>query len=385
MRLFAFFYPLPLQGVLFLEKFLKSGFTTGTCVAAATKAALLAHKGSYLNTVNIQALSGEILSIPIEHVEKKSENEIFAAVRKDSGDDPDITNGMIIEVKVLISAQHKDIIIKAGTGVGIVTSPGLAAKVGQPAVNPGPRKMITNVVKEILKEEYGCEITIIIPRGVELAKKTLNPILGIEGGLSIIGTSGIVRPMSEEAFKDSLAPQIDVAKAKGLDTLIFVPGKIGYDACIDNFGVRADAIVQTSNFIGFMLESAAERKIQNILFVGHLGKLIKVAGGIFHTHNRVADARLEILAVYAASLGASTGVVRDILSTTTTEAAIEILEENHIEGIYDLIAQRISYRAMRYVYNEICIGAVITSLDGTILGIDENAKKIGGVLGWNIK
>lgn len=374
-----------MQGVLFLKKFLKSGFTTGACVAAATKAALLEYNNLHSQKVEIHALSGEVLSIPIEYVEKKNGNRIIAAVRKDSGDDPDITNGIIIEVEVLITNLHKDIIIRAGTGVGIVTKPGLATKVGEPAVNPGPKKMIINVVKEISKEEYGCEITITIPLGVELAKKTLNPILGIEGGLSIIGTSGIVRPMSEEAFKDSLVPQIDVAKAKGLDSLIFVPGKIGYDTCVSKFALDKEGIVQTSNFIGFMLENAAERKIKNIVLFGHLGKLIKIAGGIFHTHNRVADARLEILAAYAASLGAKTKLVQDILNTTTTEAAVEILESDHIEGIYDLLAQRISHRAMRYVYNEVCIGAIITTLNGTILGLDENAKKIGGVLGWNIK
>lgn len=373
-----------MQGVFSMKKFLKSGFTTGTCVAAATKAALLTYLGNEVNEVKIAALSGEILSIPIENA-KKNKCGGFAAVKKNSGDDPDITNGILIQVEVIVRHHDQEIVITAGEGVGIITKPGLSVAVGQPAVNPGPRKMISAVIREVLGDVYGCEVIIHIPQGAELAKKTLNPVLGIEGGLSIIGTSGVVRPMSEEAFKHSLSPQISVAKAKGMNTLVFVPGKIGYDICISKLDISPDAIIQTSNFIGFMLEHAVENKIKNILLVGHLGKLIKIAGGIFHTHNRVADARLEILAAYSALIGANSQMVEEILTTTTTEAAVEIICKNHLEKVYGILAQKISYRSMRYVYQELCVGAVITTLDGTILGMDDNARRIGGDLGWIIK
>lgn len=193
-------------------------------------------------------------------------------------------------------------IFYAGLGIGKVTEAGLSIPPGEPAINPGPRKMMTKVVRELLPEGYGCDITISIPKGVELAKKTLNPILGIEGGISVIGTTGVVRPMSEEGFKNSLTPQISVAKANGFDDIIFVPGKIGENIA-SKLNLPAKAMVQTSNFIGHMLEFTADEGIKSVLLFGHLGKLVKVAGGIFYTHSKIADARLEILASYAALLG----------------------------------------------------------------------------------
>ena len=221
--------------------------------------------------------------------------------------------------------------------------------------------------------EFGIEnleVEISIPDGVELAKKTLNPILGVEGGLSVIGTTGVLRPMSEDAFKNSLVPQIDVAKSAGFNTLVFVPGKIG-ETIAKKIGFAENSIVQTSNFIGFMIEAAADRNIEKIILCGHLGKLIKVAGGIFHTHNRVADGRLEILAAYSAAEGLPTDEVKKILSANTTEDAMTIISENHLERVYKKIAARASLRAERYVFGKIKFSTILVDYAGNILGSDE--------------
>lgn len=349
-------------------KFLRGGYTTGACAAAGVKAALiLLTSGEIVSEVEITALDGTPIKIPIERVEKFSDGRIRAEVIKFSGDDPDITNGASVFTTVR-KISGDEIIFKAGIGVGRVTKPGLQLKVGEPAINPKPRELIRNVAAKF--NIGGLEVEISIPDGVELAKKTLNPILGVEGGLSIIGTTGILRPMSEDAFKNSLVPQIDVAKAAGFSELIFVPGKIG-ETIAKKLGFNDGAIIQTSNFIGFMLEAAAEREIAKIILCGHLGKLIKVAAGIFHTHNRVADARLETLAAYAAAEGLKSSEVQKILDANTTEDAAQIISANNFRRVYKKIARRASLRAERYVFGKIKVSTILVDYSGEILGTDE--------------
>ena len=243
--------------------------------------------------------------------------------------------------------------------------------VGEPAINPGPRKLIRNVAAEF--NSGGLEIEISIPVGVELAKKTLNPVLGVEGGLSIIGSTGVLRPMSEEAFKNSLVPQIDVAIAAGFDCLIFVPGKIG-ETIAKRLGFPDGAIIQTSNFIGFMLEAAADRNVKQVILCGHLGKLAKVAAGVFHTHNRVADCRLETLAAYSAAEGLPAEEVQKILDANTTEDAAQIIAANHLERVYKKIAARASVRAERYVFGKFRVSTILVDYAGNILGSDDAAN-----------
>ncbi|MEG6585523.1 cobalt-precorrin-5B (C(1))-methyltransferase CbiD [Dendrosporobacter sp. 1207_IL3150] len=366
-----------------MSKKLRSGFTTGSCAAAAAKAAVLAHYGQFPNIVEVLSPQGKLICVPIASSFKKDTGG-FARVIKDSGDDPDITNGTAVEADVRITSTQ-EITIKAGKGVGVVTKPGLAVAVGQPAINPGPHFMITNALREVLPIDCGAEAVISIPAGETLAKRTLNSTLGIIGGLSIIGTTGIVEPMSEEAFKNSLTPQISVAKAQGYDTLVLVPGKIGQDIAINKFSLPAEAVIQTSNFIGHMLENCVNQKIKNVLLFGHLGKLVKVAAGIFHTHNRMADARLETLAAYMGAAGAPQSALQEILACTTTEAALPIIEHYKMVSVYDTLAKRASERAMRYVFGDLTVGTAIVTLKGDILGYDSSAIEIGGTLGWNIK
>lgn len=365
------------------EPKLKSGITTGSCSTAAAKAALLAIQGEFPVAVSIVTPQGISLEIPILAAEAV-DGAGRASVIKDAGDDPDITHGVEIVVEVQLTPQQPKISFRAGTGIGTVTLPGLQVPVGQPAINPVPRQMIESALRPLLPQGTGAIVTISIPDGEKLARRTLNFTLGIVGGLSIIGTTGIVEPMSEEAFKNSLKPQISVAKALGFQAIVMVPGKIGQDFAVKRYGLPAAAVVQTSNFIGFMLESAAEFAIKDVLLFGHLGKLVKVASGVFHTHNRMADARMETLAAYMAAEGAPTEAVRAVLACTTTEAAIPIIHQYGMDAVYSILAERASIRAQRFVFDDVAVGTAILSMKGDLLGLDAAARRIGGDLAWNI-
>lgn len=361
---------------------MRTGITTGTCAAAAAKAAVLAWLGQKPRTVSVVSPQGKSIAVAIAQSDTIPGGG-QATVIKDAGDDPDITHGATIVAEVRLQ-EGADIRIEAGPGVGIVTKPGLAVPVGQPAINPGPRKMIFQAVGETLPPGWGAVVTVSIPQGEMLAARTLNHVLGINGGLSIIGTTGIVEPMSEEAFKTSLAPQLSVLKAQGYNKCVFVPGKIGQDIAV-RCGLPAEAVVQTSNFIGYMLEQAVEYGMKQVLLFGHLGKVVKVAAGIFHTHNRIADARLETMAAYLAADGASQAVVREVLACSTTEAAAAIIQAHALTAVYGVLAEQASTRATRYVFGDLTVGTVIVSLKGDILGLDKQAREIGEDLGWNIR
>ena len=372
------------QGVSLLAATdLRAGITTGTCAAAAAKAAILTWLGAKPACVEIHTPAGKLLIVPVLSSESFGDGG-RATVIKDAGDDPDITNGVSIIVEIRIRAGQSDILFTAGEGIGKVTLPGLQIPVGEPAINPVPRQMIETELRPLLPEGSGAVVSISIPDGERLAKRTLNPTLGIVGGLSIIGTTGIVEPMSEEAFKNSLKPQISVAKALGYTSIVMAPGKIGQDFAVGRYSLPVASVLQTSNFIGFMLESAVEYGIDEVLLFGHLGKLVKVAGGVFHTHNRMADARMETLAAYMAAEGAPQSAVKAVLACTTTEAAIPILHEYELDFVYSILAQRASIRAVRYVFGDLRVGTAIVTMKGDLLGLDDEARRIGGRLGWNI-
>lgn len=390
-----------------MAKRLRGGYTTGACVAAGAKAAALYMQDSLTaDVVEITALDGTRLMIPIKKIERLDDGRlpegalppvIRAEVVKDAGDDPDITNGTSVFVTLTlarseddlkavpgVSVRHENILFEAGEGIGHATKPGLSLSVGEPAINPGPRQLVHNSLLEAFGSPRPCRVRIDIPAGRELAKKTLNPVLGIEGGISIIGTTGVLRPMSEEAFKESLVPQLKVARAAGFDTQIFVPGKIG-ERIAASWGLPEAGMVQTSNFIGYMLEAAAEIGLKRILLFGHIGKLAKVAAGVFHTHNRVGDARLEVLAAYSGAMGMPGEGIERILGAVTTEEALPVIAEYGLERVYERIAARASYRAERLIFNKVQVGTVLVTLQGELLGMDDRAREIGGDFGWNIK
>ena len=378
-----------------MAKQLKGGYTTGACLAAGAKAGAMIMQGEDIgDRVDIVALDGTPLQIPIASVELLAHG-VKVEIIKDAGDDPDITNGTSVFITFSFLTQeqlqpvygqsilYQQILFEAGQGIGHATKPGLSLAVGEPAINPGPRQLVYNSIKDIIGDK-ACLVRVDIPAGTELATKTLNPVLGIEGGISVIGTTGVLRPMSEEAFKNSLVPQIEVAKAAGFTTQIFVPGKIG-ERIATSWGLPTEAMVQTSNFIGFMLEAGADHGLERILLFGHIGKLAKVAAGVFHTHNRVGDARLEVLAAYSAAQGMPAEGVQRILQAVTTEEALPVIEEYDLQSVYQVIAARASYRAERLLFNRLQVGTVLVTLQGKLLGMDEKAKEIGRDFGWQIK
>lgn len=366
-----------------MPKELRGGYTTGACVAAGVKVAALYMQGSSSEFVEITALDGTKLHIPVKSIEPVGDG-VQVEIVKYSGDDPDITNGTSILTTLTMDKSLTGLQLVAGQGVGRVTKPGLAVPPGEPAINPGPRALIRQSLQEVFGQIPGCRVQVDVPAGEELAKKTLNPVLGVLGGISIIGTTGVLRPMSEEAFKASLVPQISVALAAGYKTQIFVPGKIG-ERVATSWGLPSAAMVQTSNFIGHMLEAAADKGLERVLLFGHIGKMAKVAAGVFHTHNRMGDGRMEAMAAYSAAAGMPPEGVREILAAVTTEEALPVIERYKLEEVYNTIAARASLRARRYVFEKMEIGTVMVTLKGKLLGMDDTARRIGGDFGWSIK
>lgn len=364
-------------------KELRYGYTTGSCATAATKAALL----MYLNqkkweTIEIDTPKGWMLDLVL-HDQNFSENEASCSVVKDSGDDPDITNGIKIFSKISPSDQE-GIQFIGGTGVGKVTSVGLSISPGEPAINPTPREMIVQEIETILADDMvkqrsdlptGWRVELSIPQGEELAKRTFNPKLGIVGGLSIIGTSGIVEPMSEDALKASLKLELSVLHARGYREIIFVPGNYGKDFS-EELGLNEDMLVKTSNFIGFMLDEAERMGIESILLIGHLGKLVKLAGGIFNTHSSVADGRMEILTAHAGLLGASRETMGKIMASKTTDEATELILKENIPSYFDHLAEVVRKKVTDRVYGTIEIEVILFSKIHGFLGQSKDAEKM---------
>lgn len=361
--------------------FWRNGYTTGSCASGAAKAACERIKGKFrLTQVEIPLPQGERLKLPLKWVEPGSVG-VRACIVKDGGDDPDVTDGIDVIAQVRILSPLGVVHIRGGRGVGTVTKPGLAVAVGESAINPVPRRMITEAVREVFPQEE-LEVLIEVPQGEEVAKHTLNPRLGILGGISILGTTGIVRPMSEEAFKASILPELDQAKAYGYRRIILTPGNYGFRTATQKLGVKPEAVVQMSNFIGFLLEEAAYRGFESVILLGHIGKLIKVAGGIFHTHNRVADARLEILLAMTALSGVEQERLQALAQFPTVEGAAGSLLDQGYKSVLDTLAAQASSRARLYVQDKLRIGTIFTRLDGSFMGWDEEAVHIFQMAEW---
>lgn len=354
-------------------KKLRYGFTTGSCAAAAAKAAaLMALKQELVTEISIDTPKGWRLNL---QVLKGAVDRQYGkcAIAKDSGDDPDITNGTLIFAEVHLNDTGV-VEIDGGVGVGRVTKKGLSVAVGEAAINPVPRKMIQEEVGCVLPEGTGAKVVISVPEGEVLAKKTFNPKLGILGGISIIGTSGIVEPMSEEALKESIALELSILKEQGIEQCVFAPGNYGRDFCIQN-GIPTDHLVKVSNFAGFMIDKAVEYGMKEILWVGHIGKLIKLSAGIFHTHSRMADGRMEALAANLAYNGAGQKLIQNVMdSNTTEEAAAWIMASSH-QDIFNILAEKISLKSRERSYDEIAFGTLLFSNDFGLLGMDDIARR----------
>ena len=373
---------------LYDGKMLRRGYSTGTCAAAAAKAATLALLGQAPLEVTVR-LPGEgdaEAVLPVAGVELEggcpAPGTARAWVIKDAGDDPDITDGARIEATVRL--QPGEIVIRGGRGVGVVTKPGLAVPPGQPAINPGPLQMIRDSVSGVLSSGNGAEVVIAVPDGEQLARRTMNPRLGIVGGISILGTTGIVEPMSEEAFKQALVPQLEIARAAGQQTLLLTPGRRGVSLA-GGFGVPQEAVILISNFVGFMLDECVRCGFRQVVLWGHVGKLAKVAAGSFQTYNRIADGRAEAVAALAAARGAGSELVRAILDAPTAEAMVGLLQEAGLDQVWHDLALRASSRAEAYAREDLRVGTVMFSYSGEAVGWDEQAVSLMREAGWTLK
>lgn len=306
---------------------MRYGFTTGSCAAAAAKAAAyMLLTGREKREIQIETPKG------IPYMAKlcnlvRTETYVSCAVEKDGGDDPDITTGTRIYAKVGFCAKP-GIGIEGGQGVGRVTKPGLDQPVGKAAINRVPREMITKEVTEVCQlADYGggLQVEIFVPEGEKLAAKTFNPRLGIEGGISILGTTGIVEPMSTQAVLDTIRIELRQRRMQGFDYVAVSPGNYGLAFMKKTYGYDLDRSVKCSNFVGSTIDMAVELGFCRMLFTGHLGKLIKVAGGIMNTHSAEADCRVELLAALALQAGVEGEMCRQMLACTTTEEAVQIL------------------------------------------------------------
>ncbi|MCP8323343.1 MAG: cobalt-precorrin-5B (C(1))-methyltransferase CbiD [Candidatus Methylarchaceae archaeon HK02M2] len=357
-----------------MQKMLRYGITTGTCAAAAAKAAVLTLLSGPVDRVVVPSPLGLRIEVPVKECKRMSDHTVTASVIKDAGDDADVTDGLEIFAKVSLSEDDK-IVIKGGKGIGIVTKPGLPVPLGEPAINTTPRRMIKEAIKEVLPPNKGAEVVISIPESGKVSKKTFNKKLGIIDGISVLGTTGIVKPFSIEAYKSSLVSQIDIAIAKEYKRIILVPGNIGEKLARKLLNVPNDGIVQTGDFIGFMLKKAVEKGLKEIMLFGHPGKLVKVAAGIFNTHHKSGDARKEVIAAYAGASGADTATIQAILQSNTTEEMIGILKQKKLLHVtFNKIAGEISQRSMERIENKAEINTILVALDGTVVGSHGKAE-----------
>lgn len=362
---------------------LRTGYTTGSCAAAAAKAAThMLVSGEVVGEVSLVTPAGIRLYLEVEDIVKEN-NYVSCAIRKDSGDDPDVTNGILVYARVTFAqddAVKSKVILEAGEGIGRVTQKGLEQSIGDPAINLVPRRMIREAVEEELQKagiDRGVRVMIWVPDGAEIARKTFNPKLGIEGGISILGTTGIVEPMSEKALTDTIFVEMKVRRENGMDYCYVVPGNYGSDFLHDTLGYQEDAAVKCSNYVGEVIDDAVRLQMKGILLVGHIGKFIKLAAGIMNTHSRQADGRMEILAAHAAMAGGSRELIRQLMECITTTAALELLEkEGILKEVMSTVMIKIEEHLKHRAGDGLEIGAVMFSKEMGILGKTSDADRL---------
>ena len=364
------------------SKKLRMGYTTGSCAAAAARgAAFMLLSGKEIQEVKIHTPKGIVLNLELLDIRRSAE-KVSCAVRKDGGDDPDVTDKALIYAEVTFGTEE-GIVIDGGFGVGRVTKPGLDQPVGNAAINHVPRQMIRENVEEIQKkldDLRALQVIISVPEGEELAKHTFNPRLGITGGISILGTSGIVEPMSQQAILDTIQLEMGQAalRAGSPRRLILAPGNYGLDYLHEKMpALKNIPVVKTSNFIGDTMDMAAASHFEEVVLVGHIGKLVKLAGGVMNTHSRTADCRTELLCAHAALCGASRDVCAALMNAATTDACMEILDGAEMrEPVLSSLLDAIQLHLDRRAAGAFRVGAVLFSNQYGPLGQTRTAKEL---------
>lgn len=363
---------------------MRHGFTTGSCATAASKAACMAlllgikKENIVITTPKGIDYKAEILDLSV------SESMASCAVIKDGGDDPDVTSGAHIYATVSVIqkwdlGKNVEIVIDGGKGVGRVTKPGLDQPVGNAAINHVPRQMITDEILDVCNEAefYGkLKVVISVPEGEEIALNTFNPRLGIEGGISIIGTSGIVEPMSSKALLDTIKVELNQRKEMGFDYVAVSPGNYGIDYMKKAYNYDLDRSVKCSNFIGDTIDMAVELGFSKLLLTGHIGKLIKVSGGIMNTHSKEGDCRMELMAAAAVKNGVSLETISKILDCVVTEEGVRLLEtEGKSRHVMDYIMEKIMFFLNKRAAGKIQIECVMYSNEFGELARSKGAKE----------
>lgn len=383
------------------KKMLRRGYTTGTCAALAAQGAVsFLVSGIWPETAELMTPAGQMVRVPL--MEKKAGNGAAScAVKKDAGDDPDVTDGLLVFAQARFlpenagnareadhgtgtaSARKRRVVIDGGEGVGRVTKAGLDQPVGAAAINSVPRRMIEAAVTEVLEEagaDRPVEILIFVPGGEKAAEKTFNPVLGITGGISILGTSGIVEPMSEEALIETIRAHMQVLRSEERRFAAAVPGNMGerfLSSYLEREGIGKIPAVVCSNFVGRTLDMAGELGFSGLLLAGHLGKLVKLGCGIMNTHSKEGDGRMETLVACALRAGAGTGTLKRIQEANTTEQALEELKAAGIlKETMEALLERMDWYMRRRVPETLETGILVFDAAGTLLGATENARDL---------
>lgn len=362
------------------QKKLRFGYTTGSCAAGAARGAaemLLGQKKT--DETDLMTPKGILLHLELHDVQT-DENAVTCAVRKDAGDDPDTTNGILVYARVEKCPQMSGITIDGGKGVGRVTKAGLSQKVGEAAINPVPRAMILKAVEDAADRyhyEGGLKVTIFVPEGEKIAQKTFNPRLGIKGGISILGTSGIVEPMSEKALIESIHVEMKQHFSQGERYMIVTPGNYGADYLREHMDLPFEKNIKCSNYVGETIDMAVNMGVKGILFISHIGKFVKVAAGIMNTHSHSADGRMEVLCAAAIRSGAEISCAREILACNTTDEALHVLDKYHIlQKAMEDVTSHIQFYLDHRSYQQILLGAVIFSNEFGYLGQTKHAAEL---------
>ena len=357
------------------KRSLRTGYTTGTCAAAATKAALSALvSGNKLPKVNVSLPKDKHIVIDIAWIKFVDQRSVTASVIKDGGDDPDVTNGAEIWSTVSLLESSNKIMIDGGIGVGRVTKPGLGLEIGKAAINPTPLKMINQAIGEILekqqKNRYGLSILISVPKGEEIAKRTDNPRLGIIGGISILGTTGIVIPYSTASFAASIRQSIDVSIAMGSDSVILTTGGRSEDFARSIFGnsVADHAYIQIGDFIGFSIKQCAIKKIKKAYVIGFIGKLTKMAMGVKQTHVKGSNVDMNFLATLANRCGANKELVKKIKLANTARHVGELIDQSGLSMFYDVLCEEVYNHLSKDSPSDLQIKIILLDFTGKVIG-----------------